>query len=176
MSSRAVVKKNKTEFTFLLVLILLLVFLLVYFFLKNKKNLSENNLSSIESDKRSKQLPTPTPRAIPHGKWGFGVGQSDQTVPQFRRGFIDPYDPAKGGTQTVTINVRHSTSVNKVSAVLKTDHTISQSYPFKLISGSNTNGQWQGSWKVEDTYLYTYALVLKAESSNKSASVEVTLR
>ena len=120
--------------------------------------------------------PTASPRPIPHGKIGFTVGQSDKTVPQFARGFIDPYDPAKGGTQTVTIAVKHTQPVIGVTAVLKTDNNISEPHPFKLISGSDTDGQWQGSWKVTDTYLYTYALVLNAESSDSSASVEVILR
>lgn len=123
--------------------------------------------------------PTPTPippRPIPHGKIGFTVGQSDKTVPLFGRGFVDPYDPAKGSTQTVTIAVKYTKPVTKVTAVLKTDNNISQPYPFKLISGSDTEGEWQGSWQITDTYLYTYALVFNAESSNKSGSVEVTLR
>ena len=120
--------------------------------------------------------PTATPRPIPHGKIGFTVGQSDKTVPLFGRGFIDPYDPAKGATQTVTIAVKYTKPVTKVTVVLKTDNNISQPYPFKLISGSDTEGEWQGSWQITDTYLYTYALVFNAESSNKSGSVEVTLR
>jgi len=120
--------------------------------------------------------PTPTPQAIPHGKIEFTVVQSDSTVPQFGKGLIDPYDPAQGATQTVTITAKHSQPVTKVTAVLKTDHAVSTPVPFTLTSGTNTNGQWQGSWQITDTYLYTYNLVLQAESSNDSASVEITLR
>lgn len=120
--------------------------------------------------------PTPTPRAIPHGKIEFSVAQSDNTVPQFGKGFIDPYDPEKGETQTITIAVKHSQPVTKVTAVLKTDHTTSVPVPFALVSGSDTDGQWQGSWKVTDTYLYTYNVVLQAESLGRLASVEATLR
>ena len=59
---------------------------------------------------------------------------------------------------------------------MKTDHVVSRPYPFKLISGTNTDGQWQGSWKMDDTYLYNYLLTLTAESANKSATIEITLR
>jgi hypothetical protein len=122
-------------------------------------------------------FPTPSPRPIPHGKMGFTVGQSDKTVPQFGKGSIDPYDPEKGSTQTVTITVKHKKPVTKVTATLKTDKNISAPVPLALVDGTNTNGQWQGSWKVTDTYLYIYKLILKAESaSGPEGSVEITLR
>jgi hypothetical protein len=121
--------------------------------------------------------PLPSPRPIPHGKMGFTVGQSDKTVPQFSRGFIDPYDPEKGSTQTVTITVKYKKPVTKVTATLKTDKNISAPVPLVLVDGTNTSGQWQGSWKATDTYLYIYKLILKAESANSpEGSVEITLR
>lgn len=120
--------------------------------------------------------PTPLPRAIPHGKKGFSVGQSDKTVPQMSRGYIDPYDPAKGATQTVTIAVAFTQPVTSVTAILKTDTTVSSPVPLTLATGTNTKGEWQGSWPVNDTYLYTYKLVLQATSGTKTASVEITLR
>lgn len=121
--------------------------------------------------------PTPIPRPIPHGKKVFSAGQSDKTVPQFSKGSIDPYDPANGATQTVIITVKHTQPVTKVTAILKTDHTISTPVPFTLTSGTTTNGTWQGSWTVTDTYLYKYQLVLQAESTgSKPASVVLTLR
>lgn len=164
-------KKDKVEFTIFLILLSVLVFFLLFrFFLKNIKN-----YSSVESGKRSERFPTPTPRPIPHGKQVFTVGQSDKTVPQFKEGAIDPYDPAKGGTQTVTINVKNSQPVSKVIAILKTDHAVSQPYFFRLIKGTNTDGQWQGSWRIKDSYFYNYTLVLNAVS-NKTASVEIALR
>jgi len=175
--------KNRDEFILLLLLVLLLSSLVIYYTSRNKNDLSNktNGPSSIESGKKPKAptstpTPTPTPRAIPHGKWGFGVGQGDKTVPQFRRGFLDPYDPLKGGTQTVTVNVKHGLPVTKVIGILKTDHKTSQPYEFKLVSGTNTDGQWEGTWTVDDSYLYTYLLTLKAESSDKSSSVDITLR
>lgn len=120
--------------------------------------------------------PTPTPRPIPHGAKGFTVSQTDRTVPQMSRGSIDPYDPERGATQTVTVAVKHKQPVTEVTAVLKTDHAVSSPFPFTLTSGTSTNGEWQGSWQVTDTYLYKYALVLEATSGTKTAKVEITLR
>lgn len=41
---------------------------------------------------------------------------------------------------------------------------------------TTTDGEWQGSWPVNDTYLYTYGLILQATSGTKTAKVEITLR
>lgn len=121
--------------------------------------------------------PTPTtPRPIPHGKTDFSVSQADKTKPQFGRGNIDPYDPSQGSKQTVTISVKDEQPITQVTAILKTDNTVSQPYPFQLISGSATDGQWQGSWTVNDTYFYTYNLILEATSSRGQSTVEITLR
>ena len=120
--------------------------------------------------------PTATPRPIPTGQKGFTVSQGDKTVPQFGSGVINPYDPAKGATQTVTIAIKFNKPINKVTATLKTDKKTSPPVEFKLISGTNTNGQWQGSWKVIDTYLYSYVLTLQAESGKSVGSAIITLR
>lgn len=120
--------------------------------------------------------PTSSPRPIPHGKIGFSVGQADKTGPQFGRGEIDPYDPPQGDKQTVTINVKDGQPIIQVAVILKTDNAVSQPYPLQLISGSATDGQWQGSWTVDDTYLYTYNLVFEATSSRGQSTVEITLR
>jgi hypothetical protein len=120
--------------------------------------------------------PTPTPRPISHGPKEFTVGQTDTTVPQMRGGRIDPYDPARGATQTVTISIKHTSPVTRVTAELDTDHDESPPIPFTLVSGTALDGTWKGSWQVTDTYLYTYILELKAISGSKTASVVMTLR
>lgn len=153
-----------------IVFIIILLSLGAYLYAR-KSSLSQQQLVPTATP-----APTPTPRAIPHGKKGFTVSQSDKTVPQFSRGHIDPYDPDKGATQSVTIAVKHSQPVTKVTAILKTDNNISNPVPFTLASGTNTNGEWSASWQVTDTYLYTYALVLEASSASGSGSVVVTLR
>lgn len=165
-------KKANVEYVILAVLLLVFAGLLFVYFTSRNKEVSKEDTSPVPVA----LTPTVSPRPIPHGKIGFTVGQSDKTVPHFGRGFIDPYDPEKGATQTVTIAASFSAPIDKVTAILKTDNGISQSVLFKLIDGSTTNGTWEGSWQVTDTYLYIYALVLNADSADHSASVEVTLR
>ena len=44
------------------------------------------------------------------------------------------------------------------------------------MDGSAADGTWQGSWTVDDSYLYNYNLILTAVSSRGQTSVEITLR
>ncbi len=177
--------KKVSVFKYVLIfvpLISLVVFFLVVFQLPEKQvqeilrkftyNKTDQNLET----QTPSPFPTPTPRPIPHGKTGFSVSQADKTKPQFGRGNIDPYDPSQGSKQTVTISVKDEQPITQVTAILKTDNVVSQPYPFQLISGSTTDGQWQGSWTVDDTYLYIYNLVLEATSSRGQSTVEITLR
>lgn len=181
VSPSPVAKKPAVHPLYFVILGIAVVVLGVVYFAPEKFFLSKLKFPSW--GKKSPQIaivvtptpPTPTPRPIPHGPKGFTVGQADKTVPQFGKGTVDPYDPTKGATQTVTIKVQHTQPVTKVTATIKTDHDISKPYELKLISGTSIDGQWEGSWQVDDSYLYTYAIVLKAVS-NKSASVEITLR
>ena len=158
----------------LIITLFLVVLTLVAVLIVPKLKLSQ---FSPFSKKAVSDIPTYTPRPIPHGEKGFSVSQSDKNIPKFGRGSINPYDPIQGATQKVTINVTHTQPVTKVSATLKTDHTVSKPVAFTLIGGTDTNGQWQGSWVVNDTYLFMYQLTLTAESTGfKPASVTITLR
>jgi|GEM_PF-1254680 len=160
------------------ILVFTIIFSLIAYLMANKSLRIPMLFSNIMKNKTPIQTPTqaPPPRAIPHGPKGFTVGQSDKAVPQFSKGTIDPYDPATNTIQTVTIAIKHTQPVIKVTAVLKTDHTISDPHAFTLTSGTPTDGVWTGSWKMTDSYLYTYVLELKAESANEFAINPIVLR
>jgi len=50
-------------------------------------------------------------------------------------------------------------------------------YPLTLSTGTNLNGEWQGSWTVDDDYLYNYKLILEASAGTADpVRVEITLR
>lgn len=119
--------------------------------------------------------PTPTPRAIPHGKWGFGISTS-QPGPKPGRGYLDPYDPAMGGRQTITLYVADNEPVTNVRATIKTDNKVHAPITLTRINGSDLAGEWQGSWIVDDTYLYTYIMIFEAQSKNGKTTVESTFR
>lgn len=122
-------------------------------------------------------VPTPTPKAIPHGKQTFSVSSAKKTGPQFRSGTIDPYDPAMGSPMRVTVTILGAKATRKATMTVKTDNAI-QEVPMELLTaeaGQNA-GTWAASWIANDTYLYTWNLVLKATDGVEENIVEITLR
>lgn len=120
--------------------------------------------------------PTSSPKPIPHGPIKLNFSQEDKTIPQFSQGLLNPYDPAKGDSQTFTVNLKHSKSIISVTAKLATDNAFSPAFPLKLIRGNDLDGTWEGTWTITDSYLYRYVLLLKANSSDKSSSIDIILR
>jgi hypothetical protein len=166
--------KSHKGYTIALAIVVFLSLSATLTFFYYKGTTSNSSLTKVSTTPTP--MPTPSPKPIPHGKISFSVSQPDKTKPQFGAGSIDPYDPAQGTVQTVTILAKDEEPITKVTAVLKTDHNISSPVSFELVEGSATDGTWKGSWTVTDSYLYTYNLVLTAESSRGQSSVEATLR
>ncbi|MCR4280070.1 MAG: hypothetical protein NUV82_01435 [Candidatus Komeilibacteria bacterium] len=169
-------KANVEIVIFSVVLVVLLISLFVYFFLKNENNLSENRLTSVESDKRSKLPsvspsrppgPTSVPYTLPSGPqtYRFSHG-SNVTGPKIQTMIINPLDPKKGTIQTVTLAINSESPVTKASIIVYSDSQ-EKNVNLKLISGDFLKGTYQGSWEVNDTYNNKYALryILKAEKN-----------
>jgi len=96
--------------------------------------------------------------------------------PRMGAGSIDPYDPAKGGKQQVTIEIGDKTPIQKVVAILKTDNKTSPAVELKPLNGATNQGNWQGEWIVDDTYLYTYILTIRATSASGTSYTDILLR
>lgn len=121
--------------------------------------------------------PTPSPKPIPHGMKNFYVSiGSEVKGPRMGKGTIDPYDPAVGGKQRLTIEVNDTVPVQKVVATLKTDKKTSEPHMLTAGAGVTTKGNWSGEWTVDDSYLYTYILSIQATSASGTSSVDITLR
>lgn len=119
--------------------------------------------------------PTPLPNPIPHGKKGFSVSSSNPG-PKMGRGTIDPYDPAIGATQSISIAVVDKINpVTAVSVTTQTDHE-TNTFPMSLISGTTESGVWSATLTVSDTYDYMYKATLTAVSASGTNSVTITLR
>lgn len=121
--------------------------------------------------------PTPSPKPIPHGPKNFYVSiGSEVKGPRMGKGTIDPYDPAVGGKQRLTIEVNDTVPVQKVVAILKTDKKTSEPHMLTAAPGVTTKGNWSGEWVMDDSYLYTYILSIQATSASGTSSVDITLR
>lgn len=119
--------------------------------------------------------PTPTPRPIPSGKKTFSVSSGKKTGPQFRTGFIDPYDPKSGTGQTISISLVGSKPVTTAKLTMQTD-TKSKEVVMSLTSGTASEGVWEGTWTVDDTYLYTYNATIAASDGQETNTITITLR
>ncbi|MBU1326794.1 DUF11 domain-containing protein [Patescibacteria group bacterium] len=103
--------------------------------------------------------PTPTPspiKDIPGGKQVYNVSNGDKVVgPKISQITLDPQTPTPDETQTVTIKVKNDSPVTETSVYIQTDNN-ELKHVLKLIEGTATDGTWQGSWKITDTYNYNY--------------------
>jgi len=119
--------------------------------------------------------PPKTPKPIPSGKKEFIVGSSKKTGPQMSSGYFDPFDPKQGQKQIASINIKSDQPVTKVVLTIKTDNK-TRDVAMERKEGTDTNGRWEGTWTVDDTYLFTYFLTLKATSSVGTNSFDLALR
>ncbi len=160
---------------FIAVLIILGVTAGVWYWMQSTP--SDNGSITEGTPSEPTPFPTPTraPRPIPHGKWGFGISNSG-AGPKFGRGYLDPYDPAIRTAQTITLYVADDKPVISVTATVKTDNKVHSPISLSRINGSDLGGEWQGTWTVDDTYLYTYMILFEAVSANGNAKAESTFR
>lgn len=114
-------------------------------------------------------------KKLPQGKIPFTVSSGQKTGPQFREGFIDPYDPQVGEKQTFQIKILGKQPVERATLTLQTD-TITKTYALQLIAGDQYQGLWQGEWITEDTHNYLYVATIEATDSQATNKIDITLR
>ncbi len=119
--------------------------------------------------------PKPSPRPIPSGKKTFSVSSGKKTGPQFQGGAIDPYDPTMKGTQTISVTIVSTKPVTTATLTMQTD-TKTKKVPMEIVSGTSTNGVWEGTWTVDDSYLYTYVATITVTDGTESNKIDLTLR
>ncbi|MGB6839305.1 MAG: hypothetical protein WBD86_01295 [Microgenomates group bacterium] len=120
----------------------------------------------------------PSPAPLAHGKQTYMVSGSTKGAPKMSEVIIDPLDPKPEETQTVTIKALdvNKSPIKEITVTLVTDNK-SESHTLKRINGTDLNGTWQGSWKISDSYDYTYRATLKAKNeANLVQSVTLTFR
>lgn len=119
--------------------------------------------------------PTPTP-VLGTGPATYFISHSD--TPQFMQLDLNPELPRVGQTQTMTVSVRDTSAsqITSVTATLSTD-TSSYQNPLTLSSGTNLNGQWSGSWVIQDSLNNVYQVRFNAvNQAGKTSSVSLPFK
>lgn len=123
--------------------------------------------------------PTPTPRPIkelPGGKQVYNVSNGPKVIgPKIQQITLDPQTPSLEATQTVTIKVKNDSPVTEAIAYVQTDNKELR-HIMNLIQGTTTDGTWQASWKMSDTYNYTYYIRFDLKSATGEYNDGIRLR
>jgi hypothetical protein len=124
---------------------------------------------------------TPTPEApviypLPAGRQEY-TGQYGAAAkgPKIQKAYVDPLDVKKGNKQTVTLLLKNDSPVTNARGNLITDH---KNVPgtFKLVSGTSTDGTWQLTWTMDDSYDTVYQIYMTLESSTGTWQGALTFR
>jgi hypothetical protein len=112
---------------------------------------------------------------VPSGAQTYNVSTKDN--PKITQVIINPLDVKKLARQTVNVNIQelNNKQITVVSGVAVTDNK-SVTFSLSLISGTNTNGTWQGSWLNQDSYCHNYKLSITAKSESDQSSVVLTFK
>jgi hypothetical protein len=105
----------------------------------------------------------------------FSISTHATTGPLLQEGYLIPFYPAVGDTQTMSIKASDSVDIASVLVTINTDKK-SATYPLKLAEGDAMHGLWKGSWKVSDTHDNVYTIIIYAADKMSSSSVQITLK
>ncbi len=181
-------KKTKREEISLLAVFFILVAILGLYFVW--RNYSEALIKFLEPRKVDETLtieqpasttgkisPTPqlTPRPILQGKETYSIGQSANARPKIRSVEVDPHDPKINDMQSLKVRVVDAQPVQSVKVTIGSDNK-TRAFDLKLTEGTNLDGKWTLSWKVDDTVLYSYYFTVDAVGTGSRSNITVSIR
>lgn len=122
---------------------------------------------------KSPAEPPITPLA--QGKQIYNISGGTKGGPQMTQVLIDPLDPKPSQIQTLTLKANNLKPIVEIKATVITDNKNEESVnTLKLISGTNVDGVWQGSWRIKSEHNYNYQIKLVAKNNENIESI-VTL-
>jgi len=100
-----------------------------------------------------------------------------KTVPIIYQIVINPLDVEYLASQIVKVSIKdtNGNSITSVSGTAITDNK-TVNFNLSLISGSETNGVWQGSWILQDSICQNYQVVIQATSDSGTSKVTLSFR
>jgi len=140
--------------------------------------LSELTQKTLEPEDVSTSTESPTePPITPlaQGRQIYNISGGTKGGPQMTQVFIDPLDPKPSQIQTLTLKANNLKPIVEIKAIVITDNKNEESANIlKLISGTNVDGVWQGSWRIRSEHNYNYQIKLVAKNNEDIESI-VTL-
>lgn len=115
-------------------------------------------------------------KKLPHGVYTMDVPlQEKDSSLQMGKLVVNPLDPTMGAEQRITVAVKSTTPVKKVSALVKTDNKVSAEHELLPGDGTSLESNWTGYWMMNDTYGKTYEIILRAENAKETVEITVPL-
>jgi len=166
-----------SPFGIITLFVLLLIFSIAAYFLARNPTMLQKITGSLTVAPTVTPIPTPRySKPLPAGKQIYKISHgSGVKGPKLQEVTIEPLTPAVGETQTVTATIKHESPVTEASLILESD-TQTNTFPLKLISGTTTDGTWQGSWQMPEAYLYNYFLKFSLKSATGDYNDGLKLR
>ncbi len=151
---------GNTKITILLLISLLGLLTASYFYIqidakKNNRPLLFESKQKPAKTEEIKSSSKPLPIILPAGKQTYRFSHGKDVVgPKPESITIDPLTPNKGEKQTVTLKISAAAPAESASIEIITDN---KSADHRL---NFADGNWTGSWEIDDTYDYKYGLRL----------------
>lgn len=141
------------------------------------KNLIETPPPSKEQKENVAEPFKPSPIPLAPGRQVYSISGGKTGAPRMTQATIDPLDVEEGQLQTFEVKAFDEESeITKITATVVTDNS-QETYSLKLSDGTAQEGTWNGSWRIADTFLYNYQLVLTVTNQNGNEStVTMTFR
>ena len=118
-----------------------------------------------------------TPPPIGHGTQVYNISGGVEGLPRITTVTLIPEDPEMNSSQTISVKANYTSPIQGVEVVLHTDDYKDTTYPLQLSSGTATDGEWKGTWKVENSYSYIYRVTVKVKNEqNLVQMATITLR
>lgn len=151
---------------FLTVSVVTVVIILAIFFPSFLSQLTSKLFSPFPKTQKENVATPAKPRIVPlaSGKQIYNISGGTKGEPQMTQVVIDPIDPKPSQIQTLTLKANNLKPIIEIKAVVMTDNEESTNF-LKLISGSDVDGVWQGSWRIKDEYDYNYQIELVAKNN-----------
>jgi LysM repeat protein len=122
--------------------------------------------------------PSPPPPSC-QGQYPSGAQTytgTTKTLPKIYQIVVDPLDVEYLASQTVKTSVKaNGNPITSVSGSAITDSK-TVNFTLNLISGSETDGVWQGSWVLQDSICQNYQIAITATSDSGTSKVVLTFK